>query len=208
VLGEPEGEWLAGDLWRMTVFADPDEPAPLAAEEFAAIQARVGQAATGAWADPAHAKAGRLAGQLQEAEAALAAAKQAQADALKAARQAMADGADPLPDEAGYREAALEESVQANRVTTLAYLAEEARRAAARLVRQAVEQAMAAARQDLADRRRSLLHQAVAALRPFLPPIAALDRVEYQLFDFRSGGLPGWCAALLQPPAELLAGPS
>jgi hypothetical protein len=181
----------------LTVFVDPDAPVPLADEEIARLQAAVKEAIAAARASDLEAKAQRLAGDLVTTQAALAAAQQTQKDALKAARRALAEGNDPAEHEQRYAEANRQETVLANRISALSYLAEEGRRAAAGQARQAAQRVLERARQDITDRRRQRLAEAVKALDPHLPAIGALDRVEYELSDFKTGGLPTWAEALL-----------
>jgi hypothetical protein len=196
-LGEPLGEFLASDLFKLTVFCDPDAPVPAAQAELATLQAAVSEAVGTAKASDLEAKAQRLASDLAATQAALATAQQVQKDGLKAARRALAEGNSPVEHEQRYQDAARQETVLGNRISALSYLAEEARRAAASQARQAVLGVMDRARQDITDRRRQRLAEAVKALEPFLPGIGALDRVESELWNFQTGGLPAWTEALL-----------
>jgi hypothetical protein len=200
---EPVAELLA-DSW-LAFPPDPDAAAPLAQEELARIQAAVREAVAAARGSNLEAKAQRLAADLATTQAALATAQQAQKDGLKAARKALAEGNDPAEHEQRYRDAALEESILANRVGVLSYLAEEARRAAAAQRRQAAQGVLDKVRHDVPDRRRQKEAEAGQAVKPFLPAILGLHRLETALWDPQTGGLPSWAERMLEgeaPPTE------
>jgi hypothetical protein len=194
--GEVVAELLA-DGW-VAFLGDPDMAAPLAEAEMATLEAAVREAIAVARGSEVQAKAARLAGDLATTQAALEANKQAQKDALKAARRALAESQDPTPHEQHFQDSARGERVLANRLGTLSYLTEEARRAAASAARQAVQAALEPARQEIPERFRQALAEAAQAVKPFLPRILALHGLECELYDSKTGGLPSWAERLLE----------
>lgn len=162
-------------------------------------RARLEKVARQAQSSPAAREAARLEKAHAEAIAQRNAAQTAQTTAASQARAVLSRGDDPGHYESAAEQAAHEVRVLAARCEHLGKLLQAARKKAQEAANAALNTAWQALLDESAQRRKTLLGKAIAALDGPLAELLANDLAETQLLDAGSGGVPADIVALLDP---------
>jgi hypothetical protein len=192
----PKGEWQASDLLVLLVYVNPDDFAPQAAEQIARVRAAVARAAEEARQGEPAEKLLRVERQLSEVKQAQTAATKRQGDLKAAIYEAFGAGDDVHRLEDKYHRLCVEQDLRNERIPVLERLATEGKYQLARSVRQAVENAVSEARQEVNQRRKAAFEQATAVLRTHVEELGEINLQENDLYG--GPGLPDWAKLLVE----------